>query len=77
MSRTLAILATMASAVSRISFSLTSQPNLFQLFQPIGGVRASIVRACASTPARICSTCALAASAILRCLASATKKAER
>ena len=33
--------ATIASAVSRMSFSLTSQPNLFQLFQPMGGVRAS------------------------------------
>src|SRR6185295_16077995 len=33
-------LETMASAVSRISCSLTSQPKWFQLFQPIGGVRA-------------------------------------
>src|SRR5919197_6455281 len=32
---------TTASAISRISFSLTLQPNLFQLFQPIGGVLAS------------------------------------
>src|SRR5205807_9443162 len=31
----------MASAVSRISWSLTLQPNLFQLFQPMGGVWAS------------------------------------
>src|SRR5688572_13706956 len=34
-------LATIASAVSRISCSLTLQPNLFQLFQPICGVFAS------------------------------------
>ena len=33
--------ATIASAVSIISFSLTLQANLFQLFQPIGGVMAS------------------------------------
>src|SRR3989338_1991866 len=33
-------LATIASAVSRTSCSLTSQPNLFQLFHPIGGARA-------------------------------------
>src|SRR2546421_9689775 len=32
---------TSASAISLINFSLTLQPNLFQLFQPIGGVRAS------------------------------------
>ena len=32
---------TIASAVSRISFSSMPQPNVFQLFQPIGGVRAS------------------------------------
>ncbi len=32
--------ATIASAVSRTVCSLTSQANLFQLFQPIGGVRA-------------------------------------
>src|SRR5271165_3887872 len=32
---------TIASAISRISFSLTLQPNLFQLFQPITGVGAS------------------------------------
>jgi hypothetical protein len=31
----------MASAISRTSCSLTSQPNLFQLFQPMGGVFAS------------------------------------
>src|ERR1700730_8512344 len=34
-------LATIASAISLINCSLTLQPNLFQLFQPIGGVRAS------------------------------------
>src|SRR5208282_2765748 len=34
-------LVTTASAISLISFSLTSQPNLFQLFQPMGGVRAN------------------------------------
>src|ERR1043165_6063094 len=33
-------LVTIASAISLISFSLTLQPNLFQLFQPIGGVLA-------------------------------------
>src|SRR5439155_958589 len=33
-------LATIASAVSLTSCSLTSQPKWFQLFQPIGGVRA-------------------------------------
>src|SRR2546421_7997830 len=32
---------TKASATSLINCSLTLQPNLFQLFQPIGGVRAS------------------------------------
>ena len=32
--------ATRASAVSFMSFSLTSQPNLFQLVQPMGGVKA-------------------------------------
>src|SRR5208283_227506 len=31
---------TSASAAARMSFSLTLQPNLFQLFQPMGGVRA-------------------------------------
>jgi hypothetical protein len=31
----------MASVISLINFSLTLQPNLFQLFHPIGGVRAS------------------------------------
>jgi hypothetical protein len=31
----------MASAVWRIKSSLTLQPNLFQLFHPIGGVRAN------------------------------------
>src|SRR5215813_9356563 len=34
-------LATMASAMPLINCSLTLQPNLFQLFQPMGGVRAS------------------------------------
>src|SRR5689334_18435604 len=29
---------TIASAISRMSLSLTLQPNLFQLFQPMGGV---------------------------------------
>src|SRR5213075_2763805 len=33
-------LATIASAVSLMSWTLTSQPKWFQLFQPIGGVRA-------------------------------------
>src|SRR5215213_1978951 len=33
-------LVTIASAISLISFSLTLQANLFQLFQPIGGVLA-------------------------------------
>src|SRR6266852_501579 len=33
-------LATIASAISLINCSLTLQANLFQLFQPIGGVRA-------------------------------------
>src|SRR6266542_2103152 len=33
--------ATIASVVSRTTFSFTSQANLFQLFQPIGGVKAS------------------------------------
>src|SRR5690606_29903895 len=31
----------MASAISRISFSSTSQAKVFQLFQPSGGVRPS------------------------------------
>ena len=34
-------LAAIASATSRMSFALTSQPKWFQLFHPIGGVRAS------------------------------------
>src|ERR1044072_1655634 len=34
-------LETIASAVSRISDSLTSQPKWFQLFHPIGGVSAT------------------------------------
>src|SRR6202158_2817993 len=38
---------TTASAISRINLSLTSHPNLFQLFQPIGGVTAIFVD-CAS-----------------------------
>src|SRR5580698_3148660 len=33
---------TMASAVWRIKSSLTLQPNLFQLFHPIGGVGARV-----------------------------------
>src|SRR5947208_11405873 len=33
-------LATIPSAVSLISWALTSQPKWFQLFQPMGGVRA-------------------------------------
>ena len=33
-------LAAIASAISRMSFALTSQPKWFQLFHPIGGVRA-------------------------------------
>src|SRR5512138_1528400 len=31
---------TMASAVSRMSFSSTSQPNLFQVLKPMGGTGA-------------------------------------
>src|ERR1700738_403317 len=38
---------TTASAISRISLSLTLHPNLFQLFQPIGGVAATVLD-CAS-----------------------------
>ena len=34
-------LLTIASAICRISVSLMLQPNVFQLFQPIGGVRAT------------------------------------
>src|SRR5437667_9695113 len=34
-------LLTMASAISRMTLSLTLQPNLFQLFHPMGGVGAS------------------------------------
>ncbi len=34
---------TKASAVSRTRASLMSGPNVFQLFHPIGGVRASMV----------------------------------
>src|SRR3954451_17482960 len=38
----------MESAIPRISDSLMLQPNVFQLFQPIGGVRATLFsRACA------------------------------
>ena len=33
----------MASAVSRMSWSETLQANLFQLFQPIGGVLAGLL----------------------------------
>src|SRR4051812_48030311 len=39
---------TMASAVSRMSCSLTLQPNLFQLFQPIWGVLARPSNFCAN-----------------------------
>src|SRR5712664_1365415 len=41
----------MASAISRISLSLTSQPNLFQLFQPIGGVAAMVADCAAAVSA--------------------------
>src|SRR5437016_6301453 len=34
---------TMESAAPRISSSLTLHPNLFQVFQPMGGVRARLV----------------------------------
>ena len=34
-------LLTIASAICRISVSLMLQPNVFQVFQPIGGVRAT------------------------------------
>src|SRR5712671_6646360 len=34
---------TTVSAISRINLSLTSQPNLFQLFHPMGGVAATPV----------------------------------
>jgi hypothetical protein len=34
-------LATMASAICRIRVSLMLHPNVFQVFQPIGGVRAT------------------------------------
>ena len=45
-------LGAIASAVSRINCSLTSQANWFQLFQPMGGVRArpSSGLACAARP---------------------------
>ena len=36
-------LSTMASAMLLMSFSLTSQPNLFHEFQPIGGVWARVL----------------------------------
>ena len=40
---------TIASAIRRISVSLMLQPNVFQLFQPIGGVRATpLSSACAA-----------------------------
>src|SRR5215831_8447098 len=39
---------TIASAVSLIAFSSTWQPNLPQLFHPIGGVGASPEAACAA-----------------------------
>src|ERR1700726_1012943 len=44
-------LLTMASAASRINCSLTLQPNLFQLFHPIGGVPANMSSA-ACAPSR-------------------------
>src|SRR6267143_2793853 len=40
-------LLTTASAISRMSLSLTLQPNLFQLFHPIGGVGAREADVCA------------------------------
>src|SRR6266550_913204 len=40
-------LLTTASAISRMSLSLTLHPNLFQLFHPIGGVGARDADACA------------------------------
>src|SRR5256885_7820841 len=43
---------TRASAVALSSDSLTLQPNLFQLFQPIGGVAARASAAGAGLPAR-------------------------
>jgi hypothetical protein len=39
---------TIAAAVSRISSSSMSQPNLFQLFHPMGGVSASGGFSCAA-----------------------------
>src|SRR5258708_33634460 len=44
-------LETIASAVSFISFSETSQANLFQLFHPIGGVWARVVASAGSSAA--------------------------
>ena len=42
-------LLTIASAICRISVSLMLQPKVFQVFQPIGGVRATpLSSACAS-----------------------------
>src|SRR5437870_1264896 len=43
-------LATIASAASLISCSLTLQPKWFQLFHPIGGVRASPLSRAARAP---------------------------
>src|SRR6266850_6732252 len=40
-------LLTTASAISRMSLSLTLHPNLFQLFHPIGGVGARDADVCA------------------------------
>src|SRR5260370_41861928 len=40
-------LLTTASAISRMSVSLTLHPNLFQLFHPIGGVGARDADVCA------------------------------
>src|SRR5436305_9105215 len=48
---------TIASAVSRTTFSFTLHANLFQLFQPIGGVSASPFAALLTT------SCVVSASA--------------
>jgi hypothetical protein len=44
-------LETMASAACLIRSSLTLQANLFQLFQPIGGVRANPLSSARNSPA--------------------------
>src|SRR5215212_3853891 len=50
-------LLTIASACCRISVSLMLQPNVFQEFQPMGGVRATpLSRACAAVPGRLAPT---------------------